>query len=143
MPIKDQVTNQELSLKLKSLGVLQKSMFSWVKDDLDNKYLVLNENMPVVCAGYNRMQHSSAEDYVYRKNVEIYSAFTVGELVEMLSTFNENDYGRWFITNFENTFHCRHRHIPVARADTKANAHAKMLIYLLEKGLITLPSNTK
>lgn len=129
-PLKSQVVNLELSKRLKELGVLQKSTFSWsAREGIDGKidddawHLTLT---PFYEGNENLSVKNYAEDCDYH-----ISAFLVGELGEMLKKdsnavmFND-DTKKWGISIS----------VLVIREDTEANARAKMLIYLLENNLI-------
>lgn len=116
MELEKQVTSLELSKRLKELGVEQESLFCWEKIDWEGKNAILK---------YRRE--------VSAHNGWIISAFTVAELGEMLpdgvaSGKHENKaahkYGK---------YHCKwftKKMIYNQRADTEADARAKMLIYI-------------
>lgn len=73
------------------------------------------------------------------KYKEIYSAFTVAELGEILP-INLNSYkldtGKWYCEAHE--CHGAETNWEYTEDETEANARAKMLIYLLENKLLTL-----
>lgn len=115
MRIEDQVCSLELAKRLKELGVKQISLFSW--------QIGLNK-IPVLNISF--MGELGSDDY---------SAFTVAELGEMLpesfATYRKNNkyMGAWdkewdLIGKL------------YAKSENEANARAKMLIYLIENGLI-------
>lgn len=112
----DQFSSLEPSKRLKELGVPQKSLWDWV-DSLGTPEVDLSDETP------------------YSK---ICSAFTVAELGEMLSDhLNEYNYvftfrGKWIISYSYMEF----------VADTEADARAKMLIHLIEEGVLK-PCNLK
>lgn len=119
MKLDDQVCSLELAKRLKELGVKQNALFSW------NKY------------GTFFTQQMEPEDSPI-------SAFTVSELGEMLPTEDEQNYtvvtyrgpsGFWFcdLTNFKGESGLYPK---VIREDTEADARAKMLIHLIEKGIV-------
>ena len=126
MKLEQQVCSLELARQLKDLGVKQtESLFVW-SDHTVQPTLWTDKHLN--------------EDYKdHGKNV--YSAFTVAELGEMLPThtgcyridFNDSD-------EHQSTWCCI-KHVPGARSqfehlewsDTEANARAKMLIHLIGK----------
>lgn len=134
MPLEKQVANQSLSALLKSLGVKQESEFCWYpstysedKKEITKWVLIRTEGHP------------------------FFSAFTVAELGAMLpySVNLKSERGDgYFQTNplssgkgsFEWTvsYWGINENAPYVtkRAATEADARAKMLVYLLEKGII-------
>ena len=132
MKLENQVTNLELSQKLKELGVKQESVWTWVVDTQTKKYkLVIIGSKgftDYICAGRDNKE---AE--------EMFSAFTVAELGEELPDFVytiRNEAKKWM--PMYNGYDSKLDEIPVEvnGADTEANARAKMLIYLKENKLI-------
>lgn len=120
MKIEEQVTNLELSKKLKEFGVKQSSYWYWSccnGVELKDRY-----THPVV-------QALTINPHWMR---DIYSAFTVAELGEMLpkTYYSQRIGNRWGI--FEDRV-CQEIY-----EKTEADARAKMLIYLLENKLIKL-----
>lgn len=119
MKLEDQVTNLELSKKLKELGVKQESLWYWF--NRGGEYVLLYDSnvakldqLPIMCI----------------------SAFTVAELGEMLPCeycSTRNQLGDWT---------CLHLN-PDQNTDiftkSEADARAKMLIYLLENNLVPHP----
>lgn len=92
MKLKDHVTSLKLSMKLKELGVKQKSLFYWIDNYCDEKYF-------------------SIVDYINLNVTTWYaSAFTSSELEELLPEILDKE--------------------------SEANCRAKLLIYLLENGMI-------
>lgn len=133
MKIKDQVTSLELSKKLKELGVFQGDMvnhgaYSWNLREADGQWYL--ERFGGVC-------FPPKEECV---------AFTVAELGKMLPLSIEKDGTEYslLIRDFDslNYFVLSMGEImePFLDiniiADTEANARAKMLIYLIEKGYV-------
>lgn len=113
MNLEQQVCSLELAKKLKELGIEQKSIFYHLPF-----YATTDEE--------NRV-----------------SAFTVAELGEMLFPFNIVTYkykkGKKFIYEVaiqDMEMRINKTYEPSHKADTEANARAKMLIYLLENKLI-------
>lgn len=119
MRLDDQVCSLKLAKKLKELGVEQDSLFYW------QKYKHGWTIQPVWLS-----QHSKASATT--------SAFTVAELGELL----EDHDGRLpHYLPFEKKWaHDRYPTHDVA--ETEADARAKMLIYLLEKGPLALSITT-
>lgn len=114
MKIEDQVVSLELAKRLRELGVEQQSYFYWIKVE-ENKYWVIRS------------------DIIKRCDSDC-SAFTVAELGEMIPariyTRKYVMYDRWRCVN------PLKRDMPIIHEENEANARAKMLIYLLENGLI-------
>lgn len=114
MKLEQQVSSLELAQKLKELGVKQESYFVWLK----------------VTDG-----HKLVPSYILRLDgaEEWCSAFTVAELGEMLPIITaswKGGLGKW-TCEVPPQMECH-----VEYAETEADARAKMLIYLAEKGLI-------
>lgn len=118
MKLEDQVCALEYARKLKELNVNQESYFEWLyRPDLDKW-----EVSPRF------------------KNPLGYSAFTVAELGEMLPswcksqkivTANLTPTKKWCCAAHPQEYESKY-----LSADTEANARAKMLIYLIENGLV-------
>jgi hypothetical protein len=115
MELEKQVVSLELAKRLKELGVKQESQFFWSYNDtgfaVEYRAFVKNRN--------------GAE-------LECYSAFTVAELGEMLPVGYYSRHGA-------NGYSCGTNKSPqhfTTKADTEADARAKMLVYLLENKLI-------
>lgn len=118
-----QVSNKELSEKLRDLGCKQDSLWYWRKR--------VDFGSPGWGKTYWVLQLGSGGDPVI-------SAFTVAELGEKLPRMSssihlKDDYshkpwnGKWV---------CLENGKIECVADTEANARAKMLIHLIEKGII-------
>lgn len=124
MKLENQVVSLELAKKLKELGVKQESQFMWWKGAGEG-YL-----RPTDWSQFNmepKPMYSTADLR------ERFSAFTVAELGEMLSTTENNNQIR--DTKVFTQWGCdyeTHRTL----APTEADVRAKMLIYLLENKLI-------
>ena len=124
MPLSKQVTSLELSKKLKELGVKQESLFSW---EYTSDFSVIQGIKLNSYIKYGRREFSKSSVYTNC------SAFTVAELGEMLLnscrfSISGKENGLWIVNNLEKSI----------SADTEADCRAKMLIYLLENGLIKL-----
>lgn len=129
MKLENQVTSLELSKKLKELGVRQESLFYWTQIQSPEWSIRQHSELDEVVEGGDGWTY--LEEGLYRECV--YSAFTVAELGEMLpkaliqyETFTTGHRAIWN--------HGEHTELE----NTEADARAKMLIYLLEKKLITL-----
>lgn len=113
MTLESQVVSLELAKRLAALGVKQESLFWWEEWTTNDQKYFLN---------FGRKR---PEDLAF-------AAYTVAELGEMLE-FNFHSYfdgEKWFIrmSVMDDGF----------RANTEADARAKMLIYLIENKIITL-----
>lgn len=123
-----QVSNLELSKKLKTLGVKQDSYFSWVMYSIEaggngNYFIIRSEEL--------------ANDNPYTSPL---SAFTVAELAAVLPgrlQIDRYDSGVWGIYQLPHNAN-EYSRGHTEKADTEADALAKMRIYLLEQKLITL-----
>ena len=149
MKLENQVTSLELSKLLQELGVKQKSLFIWALN-YDNETV-----LPVL---YQTKYGCYAQDgsMVNLNNIKVlkwYSAFTVAELGEMLPVRDylsegivkdKEDLASWSTFKSDGKWHCHltwrysRDKVEAIKADTEADARAKMLIYLLENNLITL-----
>ena len=141
-----QLTNLELSKKLKELGVTQESLFYWQCDvtwvrkgqkDGSIPYIFHSEHRKVV---FKEDTRESNDDYSgnYRVTRSVYSAFTVAELGEMLPNYICSYNGgnsSWFCNSkFEDFTKTKKGVVTTCViATTEADARAKMLIYLKEK----------
>lgn len=130
MKLEQQVSNKELSVRLRDLGVKQESLFYWTRPpESDDIY---------VCWYWENMSTASGETVDW----EQISAFTVAELGEMLWTAFEKAgwdllykaYGEVF--DFKGTQ--RIGDLGIVNLMRKPDMAAKMLIYLIENKLITI-----
>lgn len=117
MKFEDQVANLELSKKLKDLGVKQDSLFSWLHPWEPTRYVEMKDT------------HVVTDSYRHQGR-EFISAFTVAELGEMLGIHvNDISFGpfgwRLFLGINQESFEGK-----------EADARAKMLIHLIEKGIV-------
>ncbi len=138
MQLIDQLASLELCKKLKELNVKQKSLFYWNDIDDNNE-----EGHPI-----NRIE---LLNYPFLSNYcTPYSAFTVAELGEMLPDKIKDDDEEicWFYHDKNNGCHrisyvhsCDEQCSPFieVKGETEANARAKLLIHLLENGLMEFP----
>lgn len=116
MKLEDQVCSLELAKRLKELGVEQNGLFSHYL--FDNRWHI----------GYLP---------THLKECENYSAFTVAELGEMLPKGHHTyraDNG-WYVPPFNSIKNWNEAY----PCNSEADARAKMLIHLLENGLMEVP----
>lgn len=123
MKIEEQVCSLGLSKKLKELKVKQESLFYWERE-VDNDY---KWHISFGAEDWNESQMD---------NFNVYSAFTVAELGEMLpqgyfSYLNLNNH--WQIGE---TRDGKLENFWAFSANTEVDIRAKMLIYLLENNLM-------
>jgi hypothetical protein len=150
MTLEDQLCSVQLAKRLKTLGVKQESYFDWLVNESKLEVPEYYCNSAVIIHKEDERLFEDDVRIIYRL-----SAFTIAELGEMLPTSIEYQFsatgrrdvyletGRvhgnttgWYLqyTNRPHNYvHCS------AHADAEADARAKMLIYLIEQKLITLP----
>lgn len=157
MPLEQQVCSLELSKKLKELGVRQTAIFNWwnIPKTLSPKGLFVTGP---ICEEERWVpmyrDDFSADMKAHGKKIEDYrfSAFTVAELGEMLptttsksnSTFWENPEERWLCGPIMQLKDDDRKPFPQLEqfmcagffGRTEADARAKMLIHLIEKGIV-------
>lgn len=149
MKLEMQVANLELSKRLKELGVKQESLYWWVKGSHQYGYegeryfkvddgFVLSDWKPDSDMDYTGFPepYEDAEALAKIEMEQIYSAFTVSELGEILGCKVENisRYSKgWEIKAFSLDGGVATIH---GSFSTEADARAKMLIYLIENGLL-------
>jgi hypothetical protein len=134
MKIESQVTNLELSKRLKSLGVPQESLFYWAQVAKDDWRI----------GQHSRYGFTVSQTEGSVIGTEVCAAFTCSELGEMLPK-NENlvlmlfPNGRCqMIIQSSDDFRISLGSKGYVEADTEADARGLMLCYLLENKLITL-----
>ena len=118
MTPEQQVTNLELSRKLKELGVKQESLFWWIAPESPDRPLLYYGHYD---NAFNKTNHAF-----------IFSAYTVAELGELL--------GKKMLETYRNAGHVllSSYGLPQFLEPTEADARAAMLVYLIENKLITL-----
>lgn len=126
MKLEQQVCSLGLAKRLKELGVRQESVFYW------NEYQVSKDP--------KKWKYHLQPDFREKRST---SAFTVAELGEMVikdSNVEWNLYcspktGKWIIYSAGTPgYHAPD--LPQFVSDTEADARAKMLIHLIEKGIL-------
>ena len=115
IPLEKQVTSLEPSKRLKELGVKQDSLWHW------NIYIT---SKPYLSGG-KQFEDELATDGTYIQYSV--SAFTVAELGEMLPD-------GYHSSRMDDVWYCEDVH--VTKAETEANARAKMLTWLIENKLV-------
>lgn len=126
MKLEDQVANLELSMKLKKLGVPQKSIFYYMNHATNPSWK-------------NCVRYPDGSDPRYWDFENKLSAFTVAELGEMLPNPLElGDYKHFFISQKVGAYwEVGSEKLNFSFEDKKeANARAKMLIHLIEQKVI-------
>lgn len=127
MKLENQVVSLELSKKLKELGVKQESLFRW-QGYLQPKEIKTCELVP-------------SDEPIYEP-YDIYSAFTVAELGELIPSNFSGLYCKYqwgFLHNRHYAYLNKmedNSEVMNFEAETEADARAKMLIYILENNLI-------
>ncbi len=135
MKLENQVCNLKLAKELKELGVEQESLFCWLEIIEEPKY--------------TEVISSKLREKYLGPFTKFVNAFTVAELGEMLpdqidNGFEDPDFIKFdynvtkncgYIVFIEDFDFCK-KHIE--KAETEADARAKMLIYLLENDLIKI-----
>lgn len=128
MKLENQVVSLELVKKLKELGVKQESLFVWTTLALYAHIPGLSEG-PVPCV----------MPVYQNENPNAIPAFTVAELGEMLpERARVNGMSDWWSARENARWKAQYRYTINTRqeANTEADARAKILIYLLEQGLV-------
>jgi len=145
MKTENQICSLESAKKLKELGVEQKSLWYWVKTDLDvdtDKFQLVINSKGYVHYGINvkvpDYGYGADGSYGWRSIEKEYSAFTVAELGEMLPEKLNNEWltcqkvGGYWEAGYKGEGDTW-----IEKEDKiEAEARAKMLIYLLENKLI-------
>lgn len=123
MTLEQQTVSLEIAKKLKELGVKQRSQFAWFNTQTFGVQLK-PENHSFDLGDYGEVSLLAA-------------AFTVAELGESLP----GGFGALKLKSGGYSVNTNQYHIPATtfRGDTEADARGKMLIYLIENSLLTLP----
>ena len=118
MKLQAQVSSLEPSLRLRNLGIKQKSLF--------NLYQMVNGNWRIRLGKLDNEIHTNT----------CISAFTVAELGEILPYTAMGAYLMCF--KGKEDWSCSYGVEKTCRASTEADARAQMLIYLIENKLVTV-----
>lgn len=125
MKIEDQVVSLDLSRSLQEIGTEEESLFFWAKDK-EHGYIVIPR-----------------EEAALLNDEEIYHAFTVSELSEMLPGFIDTPLvgvkmvlviGQPIDWNVQ--YRAKGSSLVMHSAETLADAMAKMLLYLITEGIL-------
>lgn len=129
MKLESQVCSLELARRLKELGVNQESFWHW---QVAYKK-VGGDRVEYLWPSFGFSNHNAPSGRTHKTDYDQeYAAFTVAELGEMLPDHSIS--GR--IGNYEvNNFFCQHAGNS-AYGDSEAESRARMLIHLIENGLI-------
>jgi len=146
-----QLSNLKLSKHIKELGVKQESLFYWSKvyqryrngnvDEDSGSFALMKEDDYFITLDGNLYEYTCGSEL----KLESYSAFTVAELGELLKDKDEYKYFLWgYHLPKRDCFDLvlqtagREKILWDTRAITEADARAKMLIHLIEEGLVIL-----
>lgn len=156
MKLESQVTSRELSERLEKLGVKQESLVCWVRGKIEYGYegewsiqeseehFLFTENLgsrpDAMDFSVDFGEYDEEGKWIQKQSrlrnkraKEVYAAFTVGELGEMLpyGCWSQKDIaGRWF-AQMQNT-------VSLSSVDTEAEERGLMLEYLIKNKLITI-----
>lgn len=149
MKLEDQITNWELSKKLKELGVSQDSLFYWwgvfysrpcpqpdEYGEHEKERAYQDQEWSVSLKKDIFDDDTRSWKGMYKNTLDTFSAFTVAELGEML--IDGCGTGRSVLTNdkkYQGMFRGEK-----FEDDNEANCRAKMLIWLVENGYLQLES---
>ena|SRR6185312_1852782 len=144
MKLENQVVSLDLAKRLKELGVDEDSLFYWVLGQNTWQYFISQSNQQNV---------ANVPDFEMEECPVWFSAYTVAELGEMLSEtlgaphegikqYDVEQYkyasGEQYQLQVSDYVNTAPHLLFTAKANSEADARAKMLIYLLENKLITL-----
>lgn len=132
MELSQQVVSLELAKKLKELGVKQESYFYWVNPNLTEK---------------NVTQLLSTDERFIDHHPDLYySAFSVAELIDKMPSVNGSPFQLlkgYSIAEVLPKYFCRYDQLALHYSCMESfsdissgNACAKMLIYLIENGMV-------
>jgi hypothetical protein len=129
MKPEDQVCSRVLATRLQRLGVKQESLFIWTLGIVDG-----------YCLGLREIQEPDI-------GPNDCAAFTVAELGEMMAGKFIGAYStmvkkEWWVSGGEWKAGNPGQYKRLETAATEADARAKMLVYLIEQGLVKSPAPT-
>ena len=137
MNIESQVTSLELSKRLKELNIEQNSLFCWLDGINREEYRIFPNEPCFPALDWQKGKHKTHNDG--------YSAFTVAELLELLPLVNgcplqllkgcRIEFGILYAARYD-SLAMHYSSTDMLPDKNPSNALAKMLIYLLETGLI-------
>jgi len=136
MKLEDQCISLELAKRLKELGVNQDGVFSWAKHE---------ENFDLTSTDMTELMAKRPKYARRYESSDVYSAFTLAELFEMLPEMKEPFRLHFGIENPNIDFGGKYYSVvdiidypedTYFYDDNFANCLAKMLIYLIENKLI-------
>lgn len=148
MNLENQVVSLELAKKIEKLGVKQESYFKWNEPDIEEEKKILGKDFDIRCYPkdellpkiYTELEWSEfTEDYNPIAG-NIFSAFTVAELGEILSQYCESIFESGITNRLTKSIEYRCTYGNGKRFEyskTEADARAKMLIYLIENKRIS------
>lgn len=141
LPIEKQVTSLELSKRLKELGVEQESLFYWSEDE---------HGLPSGWQIYHHNENLGVEEW-FSKDERCISAFTASELLDLLPqtiTIKKLTYQifisagldkQFFVVYADEKDYHDNFEAPIIMRHNLCETLARMLIYLLEQGLMERP----
>lgn len=129
--LEKEVCSLDLSKRLKELGFKQESLFYWFEHKENGRVMLAYKTQ----VGYYNENGAGFSDRTL-ETCDIYSAYTVAELGEMLPENFRSGKG-----DKDSQFYCRvddedFNPIHICFSDTEADARAEMLIYLKKNNLI-------
>lgn len=134
LPLEHQVSNKELSQRLKELGVKQESTFYWLHIPAKEVFDTVGNRW------FNRKEHYKLLPFVKQKGThnETISAFTVAEIGQMLGKTTMLALHEAYMKVMDLPVGSYNPMLAMHNVMTQPNIPTKMLIYLIENKLITL-----
>jgi len=134
MKLEDQVVSLALAKEMKELGVPQHSIFGWYQYECYNPYIEYKD-----LEERARVERMAVKGYSEDPTF-LCSAPTVAELGEMLPGHiktTDNSWNSLHTTKLENGNEWLIAYYPdEIKANTEANARAKMILHLIKEGII-------
>lgn len=131
MNLSQQVISLELAKRLKELGVKQESHFNWNVETEEGKESGVIEI-------YTEAEWEAFAEDNLPSDSEMYSAFTVAELGELLKPMGRSIESAMPFWNGKKWYSEYFGDEPAIEATTEAGARAAMLIYLIKNKLMTV-----